>query len=397
MGHRTRERGGDTVSDALAEGMRTIGVEEELLLVDGTTGAPVPIADLVLERARAERLPLDGAEFAGEMQLEMLEVITRPHSTLATLGRQVLDNRALAMRLAGEHGALAAPLASSPLPTVPHLRSSDRYERMVQRFGAVPRHSLTCGLHVHVAVESDHEGVAVLDRIRTWLPILIALTANSPFHAGEDTGHASFRSVTWNQWPTAGPAERYESVAGYRGLTAAINGTEALLDPAMLYFDARLSRNHPTVEVRVTDVPLDPTMTVAVAGLVRALVDTAVDEWHAGKPPAATPACIIRLANWRAAIEGLDGHLVEPLTNRPLPAHEVVLMLLEHLRPALTANGDDQLVEHAVHQAFVSGNGATRQRAVHATSGDLGQVAVRAAGAEPTPSTLPETAVRTPR
>jgi carboxylate-amine ligase len=377
------------VPNALADGMRTLGVEEELLLVDGTTGAPVPIADLVLERARTDQFPLDGAEFAGEMQLEMLEVITRPHSTLATLGRQVLDNRSLAARLAAEHGALAAPLASSPLPVLPHLRSSDRYARMVERFGAVPRHSLTCGLHVHVAVDSDHEGVAVLDRIRIWLPVLIALTANSPFHAGEDTGHSSFRSVTWNQWPTAGPAEKYGTVAGYRALTDAINGTEALLDPGMLYFDARLSRNHPTVEVRVTDVPLDATMTVALAGLVRALVDTAASEWNAGKPAADTPACIIRLANWRAAIEGLDGHLIEPITNRPLPAHEVVLMLLEYLRPALTDNGDDQLVEHAVHSAFVHGNGATRQRAVHAATGDLGQVAIQAAHAQPTLFSIP--------
>ncbi|MBF4613352.1 carboxylate-amine ligase [Curtobacterium sp. VKM Ac-1376] len=377
--------------------MRTIGVEEELLLVDGTTGAPVPVADLVLQRAVTDHVPWDGAHFTGEMQLEMLEVITRPHSTLATLGRQVLDNRALATRLAAEHGALAAPLASSPLPVLPHLRSSERYDRMVQRFGAVPRHSLTCGLHVHVAVASDREGVAVLDRIRTWLPVFIALTANSPFHAGEDTGHASFRSVTWNQWPTAGPAERYGTVARYRALTDAIIGTEALLDQGMLYFDARLSRNHPTVEVRVADVPLDPTMTVTVAGIVRALVDTAVEEWNAGKPAADTPACIIRLANWRAAIEGLDGHLVDPLTNRPLPAHEVILMLLEYLRPALTANGDDQLVERAVHQAFIHGNGATRQRAAHAVVGDLGQVAVQAAGAQPTLIGIPDADARTPR
>lgn len=369
--------------------MRTIGVEEELLLLDQDTGSPIPVADAVLERARTDALPRDGAAFAGEMHLEMLEVITRPHSSLATLGRQVLDNRALATRLAADHGALAAPLATSPLPVLPHPRATERYERMIRRFGAVPRHSLTCGLHVHVAVESDREGVAVLDRIRTWLPVLIALTANSPFHDGEDTGHASYRSLSWNQWPTAGPAEVFGTVAKYRALTDAIIGTEALLDPAMLYFDARLSRNHPTVEVRVADVPLDPTMTVAIAGVVRALVDTAAEEWRIGKPPADTPACLLRLANWRAAIEGLDGHLLDPVTNRPLPAHEVVLMLLEHLRPALTANGDDQLVEHAVHHAFTHGNGAVRQRAEYASTGSLGKVALAAAHARPTLVSIP--------
>jgi carboxylate-amine ligase len=369
--------------------MRTIGVEEELLLLDQDSGVPTPVADAVLDRARADELPHDGAEFVGEMHLEMLEVLTRPHSALATLGRQVLDNRALAQRLAAEHGAVAAPLASSPLSVLPHPRSTERYERMMQRFGAIPRHSLTCGLHVHVAVDSDREGIAVLDRIRSWLPVLIALTANSPFHAGEDTGHASFRSVTWNQWPTAGPTERFGTVAKYRAITGAMVGTEALLDSAMLYFDVRLSENHPTIEVRVSDVPLDPTMTVAVAGLVRALVDTAVAEWQAGRPAIDVPACVLRLANWRAAIEGLTGHLLDPLTNRPLPAQEVILMLLEHLRPALTANGDDQFVERAVHHAFVHGNGATRQRAVYAETGDLGQVALSVAHAQPTLVSIP--------
>ncbi|WP_144713062.1 glutamate--cysteine ligase [Curtobacterium pusillum] len=374
--------------------MRTIGVEEELLLLDRDTGVPVPIADAVLERARADGLPPDGAEFVGEMHLEMLEVITRPHAGLATLGRQVLDNRALAMRLAAAHDALAAPLATSPLPSAPHPRTDERYRRMIERFGAVPRRTMTCGLHVHVAVESDREGVAVLDRIRTWLPVLIALTANSPFHGGEDTGHASFRSVSWNQWPTAGPAERFGTVARYRALADVMVGTEALLDPAMLYFDTRLSQNHPTVEVRVCDVPIDPVVTVAVAGVVRALVDTAADAWAAGIPAPDTPASVLRLANWRAAVEGLDGHLLDPVTNRPLPAHEVVLMLLEHVRPALTANGDDQLVERAFHQAFVHGNGATRQRALFATTGDLGQVAVAAARAQPTLVSLPNTSRR---
>lgn len=178
-------------------------------------------------------------------------------------------------------------------------------------------------------------------------------------------------------------------MARYRALTDSIIGTEALLDPAMLSFDARLSRNHPTVEVRVTDVPLDATMTVAVAGLVRALVDSAADEWHAGMPAAQTPTSIIRLANWRTAVEGLGGQLVDPLTNRPLPAHEVVLMLLEHVRPALTANGDDQFLERAVHQVFVHGNGADRQRATYETTGDLGQVAVGASRVQPTLVSIP--------
>ncbi|MBT2502275.1 glutamate--cysteine ligase [Curtobacterium sp. ISL-83] len=358
--------------------MRTMGVEEELLLIDRSTGVPVPVADRLLARAKTTGASDDGA-VVGEMHREMLEVITRPHTSLADLGAQVLDNRARAAVLAAEFGARAAPLAASPLPAVPHPTDSPRYHRMMDRYGSMARRSMTCGLHVHVAIDSAAEGVAVLDRIRTWTPILIALSANSPFHDGVDTGHASFRSVSWNQWPSSGPVERFGSPARYRAITEAMVATGALLDSGMLYLDARLSQNHPTVEVRVADVPLDPGVTVTIAGLIRALVDTAARDWAAGRPAQDTPAQVIRLANWRAALEGLEGELVDPTTGTPAPARDVVLMLLAHVLPALTANGDDQLVERGLAELFAVGTGAARQRGVYKATGDLAHVALSAA------------------
>ncbi len=358
-----------------------MGVEEELLLVDRRTGAPVPAADAVLAAASRSAAPGDGAGLVEEIHHEMIEVLTRPHASLAGLGGQVLDNRAWVEELAATVGAHAAPLATSPVPATPHPRMTGRYRTISERYGVMPKRCLTCGLHVHVSIVSEAEGVAVLDRIRVWTPALIALSANSPFLDGEDTGHASYRSISWSQWPSAGPMERYGSPQRYRAVCDALVGTGALIDPAMLYFDARLSRNHPTVEVRVADVPMDPGVTVTIAGLVRALVDTAAAEWRAGLAPVDVAACTIRLANWRAALGGLDDELVDPLTSRSAPAREVVLMLLEHVRPALTANGDDQLVERGIADLFATGTGAARQRAFHATTGDLGSVALAVAAA----------------
>ena len=355
-----------------------MGVEEELLLIDRSTGVPVPVADGVLAGAMATRIP-DRGGVGGEMQREMIEVTTRPHTSLTALGGQVLDNRALVERVANGFGAHAAPLAASPTPVVPHGSDGVRYRQMMQRYGCIPRLSLTCGMHVHVSVDSPAEGVAVLDRIRTWTPVLIALSANSPFHDGSDTGHASYRSVAWSQWPCSGPAERFGSEERYRAVTETMLRTGALLDAGMLYLDARLSEHQPTVEVRVADVPLDPGVTVTIAGLVRAMVDTAVEEWRSGSLERDTPACVIRLANWRAALEGLDGELVDPLRGRPAPAREVVTLLLAHVLPALTANGDDQLVERGLADLFAQGTGAARQRAAFAATGDLGQVALAAA------------------
>jgi carboxylate-amine ligase len=358
--------------------MRTVGVEEELLLIDEQTWTPAPLADRVLRwrgNLQGSRAP---EALTGEMQLEMIEAVSSPHRRMSSLRDEVTANRAMADAIAALEGGRVAALASSPMTTAAHARSSDRYDTMMRRYGALPKHTLSCGLHVHVAIESEEEGVAVLDRIRVWTPLLIALSANSPFHDGEDTGHASFRTIDWSRWPSSGPVDPYGSVARYRSVERSMLATGALLDPAMLYFDARLSRAYPTVEVRVADVPMDVRTTVTIAALVRALVDTAARDWRNGAPAPDVPACTLRLAKWRAALEGLNGELVDPLAWEAAPARDVLAMLLAHVTPALHANGDDQAVEHGLAQLLKDGSGADMQRADYQPSQDLCHV-VRAA------------------
>ena len=171
-----------------------------------------------------------------------------------------------------------AALATSPLPVVPELTPSPRYHAMNERFGLTTTEQLTCGCHVHVGVADDEEGVAVLDRIRIWLPVLLAISANSPFWQGRDTGYASFRSQAWTRFPTAGATEIFGSAAAYHARAEALVASEVLLDHAMIYFDARLSHKYPTVEIRVADVCLHAEDSVVVAGLARALVETAARE-----------------------------------------------------------------------------------------------------------------------
>jgi carboxylate-amine ligase len=368
------------------ERMRTVGVEEELLLVDQGSWSPVPVADEALRgRGRLSGSRADVA-LVGELHLEMLEAVTTPHRRMSALGDEVIGNRSKADALAAGVGARAVALASAPTATQAHPRQTDRYEAIVRRYGVIPKRSLTCGMHVHVSIDSESEGVAVLDRIRVWTPILIALSANSPFHRGDDTGHESFRSIDWNQWPSAGPMDVYGSAERYRAVERGMLRTGALLDAGMLYLDARLSRNHPTVEIRVADVPLDAGTTVVIAAIVRALVDTAVREWRSGDGIPDVPACTVRLANWRAALEGLHGELVDPLSWEAAPAHAVVAALLAHVMPALRANGDDRLVTDGLARLLAHHGGADVQRDALRSSGDLAgvvQVAVTHTHADP--------------
>jgi carboxylate-amine ligase len=360
--------------------MRRLGVEEELLLVDPVSGVPAAVASTMLRsvRPKSPGEPTadlkNGGEIATELQQQQIEVKTRPSVTLAELSGQLREKRRRAGDQAVRTGARIAALATSPLPVTPKTTPDPRPLAIADHFGLTTAEQLTCGCHVHVEVTSDDEGVGVLDRIRVWLPVLLALSANSPFWQGMDSGYASFRSQAWNRFPSAGPTQRWGSAAAYHREVDLMVSSGVLLDRHMAYFDARLSDRYPTVEIRVTDVCLSVADAVLVAAVARALVETAAAEWAEGRPAPDISVGMLRLATWRAGRSGLDGDLLDPFTLRPRPAHVVVEQLLDHVRPALEAARDAGQVDHAWRDLRERGTGADLQRRVWEESGDLAEV-----------------------
>ncbi|MDG4865666.1 glutamate--cysteine ligase [Streptomyces sp. T-3] len=352
--------------------MRSVGVEEELLLVDGESGEPRALSSAVL--AVAARDKDDDGAFEAELQGQQLEFATSPREAMTDLAQEIVQWRAAAARHAETLGGAVAALATSPLPVSPTIGTGPRYQWLEEQFGLTTQEQLTCGCHVHVFVESDEEGVAVLNRIRPWLSVLLALSANSPFWQGKDSRYNSYRSRVWGRWPSAGPVELFDDAAAYHEQARAMVATGALRDDGMIYFDARLSAAHPTVEVRVADVCLEPSMTVLLAMLVRGLVETAARQWRAGEPPAPHPVALLRLAAWRAGRSALDDQLVCPLSMRPVPAASAVESLLAHVRPALEDAGDFDGARSRLSRLLRDGNGARIQREVFERTGSLRDV-----------------------
>jgi len=141
---------------------------------------------------------------------------------------------------------------------------------MAELFGLTAHEQLTCGCHVHVGISDADEGVAVLDRVGPWLATLLALSANSPFWQGRDSEYASFRYQVWGRWPSSGPAGPFGTSRAYRETIEQMVDSGTLIDPGMVYFDARLSERYPTVEIRIADVCLRAEDAVLVAALARA-------------------------------------------------------------------------------------------------------------------------------
>ena len=227
---------------------------------------------------------------------------------------------------------------------------------------------LICGCHVHVSVEDDHQRIHVLNRIRRHLHCLLALSANSPYWEGEDSGFASFRTEVWSRWPSAGPSGAFADRNEYSEVIERLVRAGVILDEGMAYWDVRLSAEYPTVEVRIADVGLDADDSVIVAGLARALVMHALrtnDEREDLRPE------LLRAANWNAARTGMTGELLDPHEGVAVAAVEYFDALLGDLDQDLSESGDGVRLTEGLRRIVTSGTGAERQRSAAGEAPDL--------------------------
>ncbi|MFI5063812.1 MAG: glutamate--cysteine ligase, partial [Streptosporangiales bacterium] len=344
----------------------TLGVEEEFVLLDPSTGATV--------LAGPELVRMLGGEPGVQQELMRFQVETgtRVCSSLDEVGGELVRLRRLAADAAARLGCrlVASGVAPYRTPGLAAITGEPRYRELARRYGRVVADAGTCACHVHVGVPSRDLGVQVLARLRPWLAPLLAVTANSPIAGGHDTGWASWRYPIWSRWPTATPPAVWPDAAAYDTAVRRLIARGAALDERSVYFLARLSPRYPTVEVRVADVCLDTGTAVLLAGLTRALVATALAEARRGTPAAAAPARQVAAALAAAARHGLAGAAADPVTGQAVDAPALRARLLDHVYPALSDHGDTQTVTRLLRRLDDRGTGADRQRALftHAAS-----------------------------
>ena len=351
----TSARGDDT--DAI-----TLGVEEEFLVVDRPSGTLIPGADRLLPHARE----LLGTDVASELNLCQIEVGTPVCTTLAEVRSELVRLRRGLGIAAGRVNTGVVAVGTHPFGRWEDQRvdtANERYQRMEDAYRIIARQQVICGCHVHVGIDDPDLAVAVMNRVRPWLSVLLALSANSPFWQGLDTGYASYRLQVWQRWPTAGMPPRLKSDAEFRDLVDQLQAIEAIEDPTFLYWFVRPSIRWPTLEFRACDVCLAVDDTVAVAGLVRALAWTCAREAIGDAPDHSPRPEVMDAAMWRAARYGLGGKLVSPTALATHPASAVVGELLAYVRKGLEFHGDWFEVSNLVAAILASGDGATRQRA----------------------------------
>lgn len=339
----------------------SVGVEEEFLLADQETGRTVPAAGRVLAEAAAAPPAAPDSALHPELMASQVEAATGVCLSLAELGAQLLHARRSLATAAGELALV--PSGTAVLSGGVGATPGDRYAAIADRYAGIVGDYEACGCHVHVGVADPDLAVAVVDRVRPWLPTLLALSVNSPVHAGRDTGFGSWRMVLQSRFPGSGVPPLFGSARVYADRLARLVASGVLIDPSQTFWLVRPSPTVPTVEFRVADVAIDVDGALLQAALCRALVRTALGDLDRGRPAPKLDEQVSAAAVWSAARYGVDGPAVHPFTARRVPAGALVAELVDTVRPALRETGDLTTVEVLLRRLRASGTGARRQRA----------------------------------
>lgn len=344
----------------------TVGVEEEYLVVDAQTlelrSQAASILDSVPRRIEEQVAP--------ELLAAMVEVETTVCDSLAEVRGELARLRRQVISAAEGEGHRLLASGTHPFSRADgRVTPKERYLKLAYDYQHLAREQLICGCHVHVCVDDRDVAVKVMDRTRPWLAVLLALTANSPFWHGVDTGYASYRTEVFDRWPTTGTPLPLESVEAFEAVVDGLLATETIADPGALYWDVRPSSRYSTLEFRMADVCTTVDEAVMLAGLARSLVRTLHGQVMRGEPMDHARPELVRAARWRAARHGLEERLVDLHRLRPVAAGELVERLLDLLRPDLEDHGEWDEVSALVRQQLRQGSGASRQRAVFRSGG----------------------------
>ncbi|MDX6521120.1 MAG: glutamate---cysteine ligase / carboxylate-amine ligase [Gaiellales bacterium] len=359
----------------------TVGIEEEYMLLDEVAFDLVSGVEPLLEAA------LDGP-YAEQLKPELMQCVLESGTVVCddvpAAEADLRGIRSYAARIAREHGMRLGASATHPFSLYEHqkITARDRYRMLVEMLQYVARRELVFGMHVHVAVPTPEAAMQVMEGVLIELPVLLALSANSPFWRGEVTGLHSTRSMIFASFPRSGISPRFESYQAYVDAVGFMEATGAIGDYTHLWWDVRPHPRFGTVELRVMDVQSRVEDTVALAAYVQCLVKQILDEIDAGNPPVAFNRMLLSENKWLAARYGLEAPLMDLGAGKriKMPARMLAKRRLKELRPIARELGcSEQLAR--VEWIAENGTGSQRQLQVWNANRDIREVAEEIANA----------------
>jgi len=307
-----------------------------------------------------------------ELMQSVLEIATDVCRNVPEAGGQLEDLRRRVRETAESQGLTIGSAGTHPFarPEDQKIVEADRYREIVDALRFVVRQELLFGLHVHVGIDHPEKAIHVANGMRVHLPILLALSANSPFWRGSPTGLMSSRTPIFKQLPRVGIPPRFDNWSEYQARIEFMVEAGAVADYTYVWWDVRPHPNLGTVEVRVCDAQTRLTHTVALAALIQAMCKELAESYESGYQLGTFPREVLEENKWLAARYGLDGTLIDLPKPRRVGAADLARRLAERLLPHAQELGSEREFE-GIEDMIEGGTGAHRQLAEWQGSRDL--------------------------
>src|SRR5919107_193347 len=350
----------------------TLGIEEELMIVDEET---LDLSNSI-ERLLSDLqdVPTEG-EVKPELMEGVCEIATTPVENATQAGSQLRALRRTVNQVAQQNGLAIGSAGTHPFALWEDQRvvARPRYRDLISGLQFVARQEIIFGIHVHVGVDNPDKAIHVTNGMRVHVPLLLALSANSPFWRGDSTGLDSTRTPIFRAFPRAGIPPRYDDFADWARRIEFMVESKTIEDYTYLWYDVRPHPNFGTVEIRVMDAQTRVEHTLALAALVQAMVKELSEKFDQGYELARYPYEMLDENKFLAARHGLEGTLVDLPDTTRVPTKDLVRRVVDRLRPHAEALGSADDLE-CIDDLLEKGNGASRQVVVFEANHDLREV-----------------------
>lgn len=346
----------------------TLGVEEEFQMVDKRTGQLTSHIHPLLDKGG----PLLGEQMKAEMLQSTVETVSHVCPNIAALRLDLQHLRTTLARLVDEDGLALISAGTHPMshwqdqtPT-----SNDRYSVLEEEYQDVGRSILIFGLHVHVGIDDYSLAIPLLNQLRTWLPHILALSSNSPFWGGRNSGLKSYRAIVWRRFPRSGVPEPFSSTAEFDRYIEHLIANGCIDNGKRIWWDVRPHPFFKTIEFRMADMPATFEDTLALAALSQALVAKLIWLYKHNLTTSVLPTAYIEENKWLAARYGLDADYVDFAQNRRMPMREAIHELLDFVDDVLDDLGSRREINYL--RSLLEdprGTGADRQLAIYHETG----------------------------
>jgi carboxylate-amine ligase len=350
----------------------TIGIEEEYQTIDPQTrDLRSHIASEILPKAK---MAIHEA-VKPEMHQSAIEVGTRVCKNIKEARENILDLRREMITLASEHGMWLAAGSTHPFSDwkSQEIYPDERYARVVEDMQLIARANLVFGLHVHIGIEDRNTAIHIMNSMRYFLPHILALSTNSPFWMGMNTGFKSYRCKVFERFPRTGIPDTFSNWSDYENFVALLVRTKCIDNGKKIWWDIRPHPFFNTLEVRVCDIPMRLDETVAIAALIQATVAMLYNLHASNKSYRIYSRALISENKFRASRYGLDGKLIDFGKEEEIPLRELMVEYLNLIDEVVDELGSREEINY-IHEMLKMGTGADRQLKVWEETKDLAKV-----------------------